>query len=103
MFNPGPAGAHFIGGKPASEGQVWVRGDIRAGRTQDQKNRMLERMVQEVSAVTGSGAEEIYVYLNDVPAGNIVEWGRVLPEPGGEEAWRSTLPQTVSEKMHMIG
>ena len=103
VFYDLPTGSHYIGGEPAAVGQIWVRADIRAGRTQDQKSRMLERVVAEVGAVTGTPAEEIYVYINDIPAGNIIEWGRILPEPGVEEAWQGTLPTAIGERLRRIG
>ena len=37
--------SHFVAGQPAPADQIWVRGDIRCGRTNEQKSRMLRRIV----------------------------------------------------------
>jgi phenylpyruvate tautomerase PptA (4-oxalocrotonate tautomerase family) len=48
FYDIGP-GNHYIGGQLAPVGQIWIRGDIRDGRTVEQKSRVLSRILQEVS------------------------------------------------------
>jgi hypothetical protein len=38
-------GSHYIGGQLAPAGQMWIRGDIRDGRSEEQKRRMLSRIL----------------------------------------------------------
>ena len=45
IFHKVEPGAMFIGGDPASTDHVWVRADIRAGRTREQKAKMLRRIM----------------------------------------------------------
>ena len=90
-------GSHFIGGLAAPVTQMWIRGDIRDGRTQEQKKQMLSRILQEVSKATGIAEDEVWVYLSDMPAHNMAEYGRVLPVPGAENAWFETLPAALRE------
>lgn len=45
-----------------------------------------------VVAVAGVGAEAVWVYLSEIPPARMVEFGQVLPEPGGEAAWTAGLP-----------
>jgi phenylpyruvate tautomerase PptA (4-oxalocrotonate tautomerase family) len=92
-------GNHYIGGQLAPAGQMWIRGDIRDGRTGEQKSRMISRILQEVSRTTEIGEDEVWVYLSDIPAHNIAEYGRVLPAPGGENAWFATLPAALRERL----
>jgi hypothetical protein len=33
----------------------------------------------------------------------MAEFGQVLPEPGGEEAWMAALPQAEQDRMRMMG
>ena len=71
-------GNHYIGGQSAPAGQLWIRGDIRDGRTEEQKSRIISRILQEVSRTSEIAEDEIWVYLCDIPAHNIAEYGRVL-------------------------
>ncbi len=92
-------GNHYIGGQWAPAGQIWIRGDIRDGRTEEQKSRMISRILQEVSRTSEIAEDEVWVYLSDIPAHNIAEYGRVLPAPGGENAWFATLPAALRERL----
>lgn len=95
-------GNHYIGGQLAPAGQMWIRGDIRDGRTEEQKSRMISRILQEVSRTTEIGEDEVWVYLSDIPAHNIAEYGRVLPAPGGENAWFARLPAALRERLGSV-
>jgi phenylpyruvate tautomerase PptA (4-oxalocrotonate tautomerase family) len=101
FYEVGPQ-AHYIGGQPAPEGQIWIRGDIRSGRTEAVKRKILERILHEVSDATGAPAEAVWVYLCDIPAFNIAEYGRVLPAPGDEAAWFAALPDSVRARLQTL-
>ena len=92
-------GSHYIAGQLAPAGQIWIRGDIRGGRTDEQKHRMLSRLLQDVSKISEIPEDEVWVYLSDIPAQNIAEYGRVLPVPGAESAWFEALPGTLRERL----
>ena len=91
--------SHFIGGERAPAGQIWIRADIRAGRTQQQKTRMLNRILDEVSEIMHVSKEEVWVYISDIPAESVAEYGRPLPPPGQENDWLATLPEVLKEKL----
>jgi len=93
----------YVGGKAAPAGQVWIRGDIRSGRTTTVKRRMIERILHDVCTVTGVAEDEVWVYLCDIPADNIAEYGRVLPSPGDEAAWLTTLPESLRTRLLALG
>jgi len=92
-------GAIFIGGEAASADHIWVRADIRAGRTKEQKARMLRRIMQETSDILGVSEQAVWVYISDIPAQGVLEFGNVLPEPGDEEQWLASLPSALREKL----
>jgi len=48
--------------------QIWVRGDIRGGRTDEQKSKMLNRIMRDVGKASEAAAETVWVYLSDIPA-----------------------------------
>jgi phenylpyruvate tautomerase PptA (4-oxalocrotonate tautomerase family) len=66
-----------------------VLGGIRAGRSREQKERLATGMRGAVATIAGIGEEAVLVATADIPARWVMEGGRVLPEPGDEEAWRA--------------
>ncbi|MDR7037278.1 phenylpyruvate tautomerase PptA (4-oxalocrotonate tautomerase family) [Methylobacterium sp. BE186] len=88
FFEAAAAGLHFIGGRPNGVPHVFVHGLIRAGRTAEQKRALIEAVGARVGAAAGIGREDIWVYVQDIAAEQMIEFGRILPEPGREAEWR---------------
>lgn len=95
-------GSIFIAGEPASPDHVWVRADIRAGRTPEQKAAILTRVMDETSTILGLSEQDVWVYVSDIPAEGVLEFGNVLPPPGGEAAWLAALPEALREKLSRV-
>lgn len=93
----------YVGGEPAPAGQMWIRGDIRSGRTAAVKHRMIERILHDVCAAIDVAPEAVWVYICEIPAENIAEYGSVLPSPGGEAEWLETLPKALRTKLLAVG
>jgi phenylpyruvate tautomerase PptA (4-oxalocrotonate tautomerase family) len=92
----------FLGGSRVS-GQIWIRGDIRAGRTEAQRNAMMLRVMHEVAQITGVKEDDIWVYLRNLEPTDMVEYGHVLPLPGQEAAWYDRLPKPLQEYLASLG
>ncbi|MEM6828635.1 MAG: tautomerase family protein [Pseudomonadota bacterium] len=72
---------------PLGDKTAMIYGQIRAGRTDDQKAQICAEMGAALSDHTGIGPDELLVFTSDTPASWVMEGGDVLPEPGEEEAW----------------
>lgn len=99
LFNEVEPDSHFIGGQPAPESQVWVRADIRSGRTEEQKEALLLRLTEEIALLIGIPDEEVWVYINEIPGRNMTEYGRLLLDPGQEDEWFNSLPEGLRERL----
>lgn len=99
LFQELAEGSHYIAGEIAPLSQMWIRGDIRSGRTVEQKASILTRLLKGVSQLIHVNESEVWVYLSDIPAHNIAEFGRILPEPGEEDAWLDTLPSELKKRL----
>jgi phenylpyruvate tautomerase PptA (4-oxalocrotonate tautomerase family) len=64
-----------------------VLGSIRAGRSDTQKQRIVSETTRAVAEILGRHEDEVLVRTVDIPAHWVMEGGRILPEPGEEEAW----------------
>lgn len=91
IFQDIAAGNHFLAGQPIASDHIFVHGEIRAGRTSEQKQRLLERIVTIVVDQTRTPSRHVWVYLSELPPSQMVEFGRVLPEPGREAQWLESM------------
>jgi phenylpyruvate tautomerase PptA (4-oxalocrotonate tautomerase family) len=92
----------FLGGERVSS-QIWIRGDIRAGRTESQRKAMMLRMMREVAQITGVEEDDIWVYLCNLAPTDMVEYGHVLPQPGEEAAWYDRLSKPLRKYLASLG
>ena len=84
IFNELTLHSHYIASVEARKGHIWIRADIRSGRTQEQKSGLLTRIVDAVSKTSCVPGEDVWVYNSDIPYRSVAEFGQILPEPGGE-------------------
>jgi phenylpyruvate tautomerase PptA (4-oxalocrotonate tautomerase family) len=85
VFHELPADAIYTDGRPAVP--VLVSGWVRAGHPDADTTRLATEISTAVTRVTGIPAERVIVVFTSSPAHYAVEGGRVLPEPGQEQAW----------------
>ena len=64
-----------------------VLGSIRAGRTAEQKTRLIAELAQSLARTLDLTGDQVSVVTVDVPARWVMEGGDILPEPGDEAAW----------------
>jgi len=95
-------GNHYVAGRPAPADQICIRCDTRSGKTNTQKSQMLRRIMQDVARVGGAAEDAVSVLLCELPAANIAEYGRVAPAPGEEDAWFSSLPDALRERLRSL-
>jgi phenylpyruvate tautomerase PptA (4-oxalocrotonate tautomerase family) len=85
VFHELPADAIYTDGRPAAP--VLVSGWVRAGHPDADTTRLATEIAAAVTRITGVPAERVMVVFISSPARFAVEGGRVLPEPGHEQAW----------------
>lgn len=87
MFFSTDEGDHFVGGSVNTAPQVYVHGLIRQGRNTEVKQALMSQMLEEIARIAGITAEDVWIYLQDIPATQMIEFGRFLPAPGDEAEW----------------
>jgi phenylpyruvate tautomerase PptA (4-oxalocrotonate tautomerase family) len=92
---------HFIGLQPATG--VFVYGHIRAERSSSAKNHILMGIRDLLTRVLTVPESVVWVYLNDLNHTDMVEFGHVLPEPGGEQRWVDELPADLRDELATRG
>lgn len=70
----------------------------------EQKTRVAAEIGRTYKELTGVPENLTQVIFIEVKRGNqIVEFGRVVPEPGGEAAWIAALPEAERKEIEAIG
>ena len=73
-------------------------GNLRAGRTEETKERVIADMCSGVASILGIGRDKIDMATRDIPAKWVMEGGDLLPEPGEEEAWLKTHNERIARE-----
>jgi hypothetical protein len=92
----------YLGGERTPD-HIWIRGDVRAGRTEEQRTAMMTKMMQDISRITGVGQENVWVYVCNLGPTDMIEYGHVLPPPGQEKAWFESLPGSLRTYLAKLG
>jgi phenylpyruvate tautomerase PptA (4-oxalocrotonate tautomerase family) len=92
----------YLGGR-LTNAHIWIRGDIRAGRSEAARRSLMLNILHDVSAITGVQAQDIWIYLCNLEPADMLEFGHVLPLPGDESAWFDALPQPLQDYMTSLG
>jgi phenylpyruvate tautomerase PptA (4-oxalocrotonate tautomerase family) len=87
VFHELPTDAVYTDGHRAAP--VLVGGWVRAGHLESDTTRLAMEIASAVTRISGVPAERVLVVFQSSPARFAVEGGRVLPEPGQEQAWMS--------------
>lgn len=102
VFEDVPEGDHFIGGVPLGHDHLFLYGRIRAGRSAEVRGQLVMRLVEDVAAAAGVDRFAVWVYLLELPAAAMAEFGHVLPAAGNEAVWTASLPAEDRARMQVI-
>jgi phenylpyruvate tautomerase PptA (4-oxalocrotonate tautomerase family) len=102
MFHDVAPGNNYVAGRPAPADQISIRCDTRSGKTNEQKSQMLRRIIQDVATASGAAEDAITYILCEIPAENTAEYGRVLGPAEKDDAWFSSLPDALRERLRSL-
>ena len=99
IFTDVASDCYFVGGSPLEGHQVFVNGQIRAGRSAESKDQLIARITAAVAEASNLGKRNVWVYITDLIPRQMVEFGHVLPGAGDEARWAAALPE--ADRAHM--
>ena len=102
IFEPNKNKSHFMGGKVISEKQIFLNGQIRAGRTQAVKKKLIKSLRDSIIKNSGIKRDNVWVYLEELVPEQMIEYGEVLPQSGKEISWFHSLPNFLKKKLKKI-
>ncbi|MFF7474096.1 tautomerase family protein [Streptomyces sp. NPDC008092] len=86
FFNELPEGVAYSAGEP-DHGISGIQGSIRAGRTLAAKQNLIRSITAAYSEIAGVSPKQVLSGLNEIDSDITMEYGLILPHPGGEAEW----------------
>ncbi len=83
IFNAYPEGSGFLAETPSAT--VFLLCHIRAGRTMETKHSMLKQLNDAAVKIGGISSDALAIILEEIPTGNGMEFGLILPGTAPEE------------------
>ena len=102
IFNKTKKNNHFMGGKRVKEPSIFLLGQIRAGRTKNVKDKLISELKNILVKKSKLDETQVWVYINDLPPSQMIEYGAVLPESGKESEWFKNLSSKLKKKLSNI-
>jgi phenylpyruvate tautomerase PptA (4-oxalocrotonate tautomerase family) len=89
FFNELPPGIAYSAGELDTK-ISGISGAIRAGRPLEVKQKLITRISTAWSEITGQPQKQVLAGLNEIDSDVTMEYGLILPHPGGEKDWFAT-------------
>jgi len=99
IFNKTKKNNHFMGGKIVKEPSLFLLGQIRAGRSKEVKDKLISDLKDVLVKNSKLDETQVWVYINDLPPSQMIEYGAVLPESGEEKEWFNNLSEKLKKKL----
>ena len=102
IFEKNEKDSHFMGGKLVSTKEIFLNGQIRAGRTPKVKKQLIISLRKILIKNTNLPSDFIWVYLEDLLPDQMIEYGEILPKSGQEKKWFNSLSPTLKKRLKKI-
>ena len=102
IFNKTKDNNHFMGGKKVQEQQIFLFGQIRAGRSSKIKKKLILGLRDVIIKKTKLDISQVWVYIVDLTPSQMIEYGAILPESGQERKWFNSLSPKLKKKLSAL-
>src|SRR5262245_55963401 len=89
FFNELPPGIAYSAGELDNK-ITGITGSIREGRPLEVKQQLIQQICKSWSEITGQPEKQVVAGLTEIDSDVTMEYGLILPHPGGETEWFAT-------------
>ena len=91
-----------MGGKLVKNKEIFLNGQIRAGRTLVIKKKLILGLREVLTQNTKLKKDFVWVYLEDLPPQQMIEYGEILPKSGEEKKWFKSLSISLRKRLKRL-
>ena len=102
IFHKNEKKSHFMGGKSVKTKEIFLNGQIRAGRTSKIKKQLILGLKKILIKNTNLRSDFVWVYLEDLLPDQMIEYGEILPKSGQEKKWFDSLSPSLRKRLKKI-
>ena len=102
IFQKNEKNSHFMGGKIVKTKEIFLNGQIRAGRTSKIKKQLILGLRKILFKNTKLRSDFVWVYLEDLLPEQMIEYGEVLPKSGHEKKWFYSLSPSLRKRLRKM-
>ena len=102
IFKKNEKNSHFMGGKLVKTKEIFLNGQIRAGRTSKVKKKLILGLRKILIKNTKLKKDFVWVYLEDLSPDQMIEYGEVLPKSGQEKKWFNSLTPSLRKRLRKM-
>ena len=102
IYQKNEKNSHFMGGKLVKTKEIFLNGQIRAGRTQKVKKQLILGLRKVLIENTNLKKDFVWVYLEDLLPKQMIEYGEVLPKSGQEKKWFNSLTPSLRKRLRKM-
>ena len=99
IFQKNKKDSHFIGVKLVKNKEIFLNGQIRAGRTKKVKKQLILGLRKILIKNTKLKGDFVWVYIEDLLPDQMIEYGEILPKSGQEKKWLNSLSPSLRKKL----
>ena len=102
IFQKNEKNSHFMGGKLVKTKEIFLNGQIRAGRSSKVKKQLILGLRKILIKNTNLKKDFVWVYLQDLLPDQMIEYGEVLPKSGREKKWFNSLTPSLRKRLRKM-
>ena len=99
IFQKNEKNSHYMGGKLIKTKEIFLNGQIRAGRTSKIKKQIILGLRKILIKNTRVKKDCVWVYIDDLLPDQMIEYGEVLPNAGKEKIWFNSLKPSLKNRL----
>ena len=82
--------------------EIFLNGQIRAGRTLKVKKKLILGLRKILIKNTKLRSDSVWVYIVDLLPDQMIEYGEVLPKSGKEKKWFNSLKPSLRKRLKKL-